>query len=169
MNRLRKFDIPLTAATVAIALFLGLGTVHILRAQTGSMQPTEAQVLDLQKRFQDASVAVDTATISSLMADDAIFVHGSGVAQTKAEYIASLTTGQMKLSTYQLHDPKVVIFDGGAVVNGMLDVGLVLPNSAEPRMLHMRGSSVWAHTGAGWQLVLSQGTPIAGPPRPPSQ
>jgi hypothetical protein len=75
----------------------------------------------------------------------------------------------MKLSTYQLNDHKVVLFDGGAIVNGMVDVGLVPPNGGEPRLLHMRNSSVWVHKPAGWQLILNQGTPVAGPPRPPAQ
>jgi hypothetical protein len=167
MNRLRKFAVPLTVAALAVALFLGAAVARSLKAQGGTMKPTEAQILDLQKRFQDASVAVDTATVSSLMADTAVFVHGSGAVQSKAEYVASLTGGQLKLSTYTLHDPKVVIFDGGAIVNGTIDVGLILPNSTEPRMLHMRDSSVWVHQGTGWQLILNQGTPIAGPPRPP--
>jgi ketosteroid isomerase-like protein len=170
MMRWKNALASLIVACLAVAVFIGIGAVRASKAQAGAApQLTEAQVLDLQKRFQDASVAVDAATISSLMADDAIFVHGSAAVQTKAEYLASLTSGQMKLSTYKLNDHKVVLFDGGAIVNGMIDVGLVPPNGGEPRILHMRNSSVWVHKPAGWQLILNQGTPIAGPPRPPAQ
>jgi hypothetical protein len=166
MSSWKNILASLAVACFAVAMLVGIGAVRGSKAQAGAAaQPTESQILELQKQFQDASVAADTKTVSSLMADDALFVHGSGAVQNKTEYLASLTNGQLKLSTYKLNDPKVVIFDGGAVVNGMIDVGLILPNSAETRMLHMRNSSVWVHKAAGWQLILNQGTPLAGPPR----
>jgi hypothetical protein len=142
-----------------------------LSAQNGAAtgpKMTEAQMLDLQKQFEDASIAADAAKVSALMSDDAMFVHGSGALQTKAEYINSLTTGQLKVSTYQMNDGKVVFFDGGAVVSGPTDIGLVLPGGAPPRMLHLRVSTVWLAKPTGWQVVLNQGTPIAGPPPAPA-
>jgi ketosteroid isomerase-like protein len=158
------------AAIVAVVLFVA-GNARLSTAQNGSgvkQKMTEAQMLDLQKQFEDASIAADAAKVSALMSDDAIFVHGSGAAQTKAEYISSLTSGQLKVSTYQMNDGKVVFFDGGAVVSGPTDIGLVLPGGAPPRMLHMRVSTVWLAKPSGWQIVLNQGTPLAGPPPAPA-
>ncbi|MGA3293132.1 MAG: nuclear transport factor 2 family protein [Candidatus Acidiferrales bacterium] len=155
--------------TVAALLFAFAGTARLARAQ-GKQSFTETQVLDVQKKFQDASVAGDAATLSALMADDALFIHGSAAAQTKAQYIASVSSGQLKLTTYESKDSKVVFFDGGAIVSGLTDVGLAPPPTAPadtpPRLLHMRVSTVWIQTPSGLQLILNQGTPLAPPPPP---
>jgi hypothetical protein len=159
------------AGVIAAIMLFAAANARRLSAQNGAaMGPkmTEAQMLDLQKQFEDASIAADAAKVSALMSDDAMFVHGSGALQTKAEYINSLTTGQLKVSTYQMNDGKVVFFDGGAVVSGPTDIGLVLPGGAPPRMLHLRVSTVWLAKPTGWQVVLNQGTPIAGPPPAPA-
>ena len=166
MERWKNAAASLSLICLALAMSVGIGALRTSKAQSeAAPQIAVDQVLALQKRFQDASMAANTASVSTLMADDALFVHGSAAVQSKSEYLAALTSGQLKFSTYTLHDPKVVFFDGGAIVNGVIDVGLVLPNSPEPRMLHMRNSAVWIHNRAGWQLILNQSTPIAGPPR----
>jgi hypothetical protein len=125
-------------------------------------------MLDLQKQFEDASIAADAAKVSALMSDDAIFVHGSGGVQTKAEYIASLTGGQLKLSTYQMMGGKVVFFRGGAVVSGPTEISLIVPGGAPPRTLRLLISTVWVDKAPGWQVVLNQGTSIAPPPAAPA-
>lgn len=168
LSRNRFISVFITIVAIVVAT---LGTPRSAYAQNSASPKgplTEAQVLDVQKKFQDASVAADMPTLSALMADNAIFVHGSAALQTKAEYINSITSGQLKVSTYALRDAKVVFFDGGAIVTGLIDVGLAPPPSAAagtpPRLLHMRGSTVWLRKLDGWQLILNQGTPLAGPP-----
>jgi ketosteroid isomerase-like protein len=133
------------------------------RAQAAANQQ---QVLDMQKKFQELSVSGDTDGVAALMADDAIFIHGNGAAQSKPEFIAAMKAGQLALSMYDLKDPKVVIFNGGAIVSGLVDIAFKVPPgaTAPPRVLHMRGSSVWLQTAAGWRLQLDQDTTLAGPP-----
>jgi len=166
----RATSIATPTATTALILttmlfFAGL-TAVAARAQTASPEGAlnEAQILALQKKFQDASIAADMPTLSALMADDATFIHGSAVVQTKAQYINSITSGQMKLTTYNLKESKVTFFKGGAIVVGLTDVGLAPPRNAPgtpPRLIHMRVSTVWLRKLDGWQLILNQGTPLA--------
>ncbi len=168
LSKNRFISVFITIVAIVVA---ALGAPRSTHAQTSASLKgplTEAQILDLQKKFQVACVAADMPTLSALMADDAIFVHGSAAMQTKAQFINSITSGQLKVSTYEIKEPKVVFFDGGAVVTGLIDVGLAPPPSAAagtpPRLLHMRGSTVWLRKLDGWQLILNQGTPLAGPP-----
>lgn len=155
------------ALALATLLFVSSLAAPSARAQTATRKGAlnEAQILALQKKFQDASMAADLPALSALMADNAIFIHGSGVAQTKAEYINSLTSGRMKLTMYQLKDAKVTFFKDGAIVVGLTDVGLASPRhaaaAAPPRLIHMRVSTVWLRKLDGWQLILNQGTPLA--------
>ena len=134
-------------------------------------QAAQDEALKMQTKFQDACVAADAAALTSLMADNAIFVHGNGVMQSKAEFIDAITTGKLGVSQYDLHDSKVVLFEGGAVVTGLVDFGLKPPagSTNPPRILHFRGSAVWLHSSAGWHLVFDQDTTLAAPPGPPRE
>lgn len=158
----------ITASTLTALFFAASLMAGPARAQTAAPKGAlnEGQVLALQKKFQAASMSADLPTLSALMADNAVFVHGSGVAQTKAQYIDSITSGQMKLTTYELKESKVIFFKDGAIVVGLTDVGLAPPRNAAPgtppRLIHMRVSTVWLRKLDGWQLILNQGTPLAG-------
>ncbi len=159
-----------TVVAITVLLVVCAAIVPSARAQDAAApgQPvTEAEAMAAQDKFQKASLNADATALQSLMADDAIFIHGSAAAQTKAEYIASITGGQLKLTAYDLKEHSVVIFPGGAIVSGLTDLGIASSsgpvNGAPPRMLHMRVSSVWVRSANGsLQLVLNQGTPLQG-------
>jgi hypothetical protein len=160
-------------SALGVGLLLSLAGARVPKAQSkaGSRpQLTESEAIDLQKKFQQASIAADIPAVSALMGDEAIFIHGSAIAQTKSEFLNSLKSGQLKLTTYELKDAKVVPFDGGAIVSGPTEVVLA-PGTLgpEPFRVEMRVSSVWVATPSGWHVILVQGTPIQGPPRAPAQ
>ena len=151
------------AAMAATLLVAGIA----LRATAQSSADDE--VLAMQKKFTDACVAADGATLNSVMADNAIFIHGNGVMQSKSEFIDAITTGKLGVSQYDVKEPKVIAFDGGAIVTGLVDFGIKPPagSAAPPRVLHFRGSSIWLHSSSGWHLIFDQDTTLAGPPGPP--
>jgi len=151
------------AAMAATLLVAGIA----LRATAQSS--TDDEVLAMQKKFTDACVAADGATLNSVMADNAIFIHGNGVMQSKSEFIDAITTGKLGVSQYDVKDPKIIAFDGGAIVTGLVDFGIKPPagSAAPPRVLHFRGSAVWLHSSSGWHLIFDQDTTLAGPPGPP--
>ena len=144
---------------LAFAFLVIMSSVPCAKAQADD-------VLKLQKQFQDAVVAADTDAIAPLMADEAIFIHGNGAAQTKEQFLAAIKAGQLALSAYDLKDPKVVLFDGGAIVSGPVDLTFKpRPNATTPPVtIHMRGSSVWVQRSGKWVLLLDQDTTISGPP-----
>jgi len=145
--------------------------IAVAAFQVYAQAAMQDEALKMQQKFQDACVAGDGAALTSLMADNAMFVHGNGVMQSKAEFIDAITTGKLGVSLYDLHDPKVVLFEGGAVVTGLVDFGLKPPagSTNPPRVLHFRGSAVWLHSSAGWHLVFDQDTTLAAPPGPPRE
>jgi ketosteroid isomerase-like protein len=154
----------LAATTMAVTLLVA-GIVMRAKAQSA----TDDEVLAMQKRFTDACVAADGATLNSVMADNAIFIHGNGVMQDKSQFLDAITTGKLAVSQYDLKDPKIVEFQDGAIVTGLVDFGFKPPagSTAPPRVLHFRGSAVWLHSSGGWHLIFDQDTTLAGPPGPP--
>lgn len=163
---LSKNRLASTLAAAALTTTLLIAGVALRAKAQGSAQD---EVVALQKKFSDACVAADGATLNSLMADNAIFIHGNGAMQSKPEFIDSITTGKLAVSQYDLKDPKVVEFAGGAIVTGLVDFGFKPPagSTAPPRVLHFRGSAVWLHSSAGWHLIFDQDTTLAGPPAAP--
>jgi hypothetical protein len=109
-------------STVVAAMMLLAGAALRAGAQTSQSSTTQKDLVDLQKKFQDLTVAGDSAGVSALMSDEAIFIHGNGAAQSKAEFLTAMATGQLAFSVYELKDPKVVICDGGAIVSGLVDI-----------------------------------------------
>lgn len=148
------------------AVILLAGFAPRTGSQSSQSSTSQKDVLDLQKKFQDLTVAGDTAGVSALMSDEAVFIHGNGAAQSKTEFLTAMAAGQLSFSLYELKDPKVVIFDGGAIVTGLVDLAFKAPagSTAPPRVIHMRGSSVWVQRPSGWKLILDQDTSIAVPP-----
>ncbi len=166
--RKNRFIRAAAAAAIIAAIILLAGSTLRAGAQTSQSSTTQRDLVDLQKKFQDLTVAGDSAGVSALMSDEAIFIHGNGAAQSKAEFLTAMATGQLAFSSYELKDPKVVIFDGGAIVSGLVDIAFKAPPGATgpPRVLHMRGSSVWVQRASGWKLMLDQDTTLAAPPAP---
>jgi ketosteroid isomerase-like protein len=160
------------AAFNACALFALTAAVSlaVLAVPARAQSADEQKVLDMQKKFQALTVALDADGVAALMADDAFFIHGNGAVQTKSEFVAALKSHQMAFSSYDLSEAKVVLFKGGAIVSGLVDIGFPVQAGATtpPRIIHMRGSSVWLDTPAGWKLKMDQDTTLAGPPVAPT-
>lgn len=158
----------MTMTAVVAAMILIAGSAHRAGAQSSQSSTTQKDLVDMQKKFQDLTVAGDSAGVSALMSDEAIFIHGNGAAQSKAEFLTAMSTGQLAFSLYELKDPKVVIFDGGAIVSGLVDIAFKAPPGSQvpPRVIHMRGSSVWVQRPSGWKLILDQDTTIPALPPP---
>ena len=161
--------IPMLVTYIAVTTLIALMTAANV-APAKAAQSSQDEVVAAQKKFSDACVAADGATLNSLMADNAIFIHGNGMMQSKSEFIDAITTGKLAVSQYDLKDPKVVDFNGGAIVTGLVDFGFKPPagSTAPPRVLHFRGSAVWLHSSSGWHLLFDQDTTLAAPPAAPA-
>ena len=161
----------LSVIAFGVALLFSLASARPSKAQVTASNErlTAAQVVDLEKRFQDATIACDAATIAKLMADDAMFVHGNALVQSKAEFVEAAAKRRFRISRFEITNPKVVFFDGGAIVSGVEDIVLA-PRAAgeQPQKVQMRVSGVWVARPSGWQLILNQSTPIQPLPNLPA-
>jgi hypothetical protein len=131
-----------------------------------SPQLTKDEALKLTNEFQKATVAGDAAALGKLMADDCIFIHGNGLVQNKSVFTGMLTSGRMKVTSWDMKSPSVMLFHGGAIVTGVSEWDMMPPGgaaNASPMVLHLHVSQVWVHTAAGWQLILDQDTSITQP------
>jgi len=155
-----------TARLAAIVVALALAATFAVQPAAATPQKenlTEAQANALQDKFDGAMGANDAKTVSELLADNVVFVHPSAAVQTKAELVAPIAAGKGRLKSVVATGPrKITLFDGGAIVDGPAAVSISVPaqNGGEPtvRTNYVYDSTVWVHTSAGWQIILSHGT-----------
>ncbi len=164
--RTKLFALYFSIALMAVAF--GTGALRSANAaQRGdSPQLTKDEALKLMNEFQRATVAADATALDKLMADDCTFIHGNGLVQSKAVFTGMLSSGRMKVTSWDMKSPNVILFDGGAIVTGESEWDMLPPGgsaNANPMVLHLRVSQIWAHTAIGWQLILDQDTSIAQP------
>jgi hypothetical protein len=167
-DRMLSFAMSLTFCAAAMAAAFAAPAAM---AAPKDEKITEAQALDLQKKFETAYTSGDAKTIGMLLADDATFVHGNMRVQSKSEFIDGLAHTP---SNIDRPDNKVALISGGAgaLVTGPGTVTFAAAPApsggvAQPaRQLHLYFSTLWVHTSAGWQVLLFQGT--EAPPAPPA-
>lgn len=146
--KVRRFS--LRRAT--IGLFLVLSTAAV--AQTPSA--AEAALLRFEDALFAADVHHDVAVIKRGFAEEAIFVHANGKAETKSEYLRGLEA--QKFESVIGVDRVVRIFDKVGVVRG--NKNLVLANG-----LHLSGSylTVYIMRDGRWQMLDEQSAPAMKP------
>jgi ketosteroid isomerase-like protein len=162
----RNQQVVVRIAVVSVAVILIAAAALRVHAQSAAQD----EVLKLQKQFQDNCVAGNVDAVGAVLAEDAIYIHGNGVRHNKSELLALINNGQRSLAAFDLKEPKVILFDGGAIVSGLVDVAFRPPagSTGASRVVHMLGSAVWIHQGGQWRLLLDQNTSIAPPESPPT-
>jgi len=125
---------------------------------SGGGPAAAVKALELQ-RF-DTLVKGDTALLGRMLAEDLVYVHSTGVVDTKASFLESLTAGKLR---YLALTPDAVevrlLGEGGAVVTGRADIK-VLANGKEIAF-PARFTSVYAKHHGRWLLAVWQATVVA--------
>ena len=86
------------------------------------IQKDEKDVLQLESQWTKALLSRDTAALERILAPDYTMVDPAGKAFTKAQEIATYSSGDLKFDSLQASDKKVRIYQGGAVVTGKIAV-----------------------------------------------
>jgi len=82
----------------------------------------ELEIKSLEARRFQALTAADVPALEKLLSDDLVYTHATGWRQTKAEFLASLRTGEIQYHSFTSADVKVRVYGGTAVVTGRASV-----------------------------------------------
>jgi ketosteroid isomerase-like protein len=125
-------------------------------AVSSAASKDEQGVLEAERRWAQALVKRDAATLKELYADDLVYVHSGGDRETKAEFIRRIETGGLQYESLELVDPKVRMYGSVAIVNGMFDVRVMSDGSPiNTRVVYIH---VYARQGDAWRMVAHQTT-----------
>ena len=116
----------------------------------------EGPVVEVVKAWLDAIPKRDTATISTLLADDFVAVLPDGRRRSKAEHLTEVADGTYAVQSLTLEEPRVRVFGNVAVVTYY---------QGEESRTHdedTSGTSAWTdvlvHLNGAWQIVAEHGS-----------
>jgi len=117
----------------------------------------EQQLLEREAARGRALVARDFTSLESLLADDLIYVHSTGVVQDKAVYL-DYVQGPLTFLSVERRNLTVTILDNAAIMTGYMSNVIRPPGPAAAVTVDSHVVQVWTLGAAGWQISLFQAT-----------
>ncbi|MDX2192067.1 MAG: Rid family hydrolase [Gemmatimonadales bacterium] len=153
---------PASTAVIVPALFNPAWLVEVEAVVAIPVPPAEAAtrtIRALNARYDTAMLVRDTAMLASLLAPEFVTVHPGGVSETRAQAIASLSRGDVRMTTGGSDSVEVTLLgpDHAMVVGRFTGRGTA---RGKPFRLRERYLGVWARRDGRWWLVREQGTAL---------
>jgi hypothetical protein len=77
--------------------------------------PDAAAVRAAERALYDAQIAGDVAALRALLADDLVYIHSTGVAETRDEYLAGVTARLYEYGTIESRAARLHVHRDGAL------------------------------------------------------
>jgi ketosteroid isomerase-like protein len=159
-------------APVIVALVIAAALGASAQTPDTKPKPAPAKPVDgsveqtLMKIERDGLAALlkkDIAAFGRIFADDAVVITPDGSAQTKAQLIADVKSGDLVVESSEISDMKVRAYGDTAVVTYVTtDKGKFKGQDISGRY---RWTDVFVRRAGTWQVVAGHGTPIQQPPK----
>jgi len=127
-------------------------------AQDCSGTITVEEALKAEQDRYAAQMKGDAAAMQRLIGDDLVYIHSSTVQDTKASFIESIRSGNVKYRTMKRGDVKVRTYGCIAIVSGGASFEVTV--KGEDRTLKLLFHAVYAKRAAGVQFVSWQATKL---------
>ena len=121
-----------------------------------TVNATIAAIEAVNKRIEDAVVSKDLTSLDALYADDFVFTHGTGLVQTKSQWLDSLRSDETRFVSRQLDSTSVELHADIAIVTGRL---LVCRQSEAGDVRYgLQYVRVYSMKAGPWQLISHRTT-----------
>lgn len=123
---------------------------------------SEKEVLKLEARFLAAVLKSEASVVEPMLAEDFCFVGADGAVLKKAEFLAPIRSGELRMLVSDMSDVNVHFSSADMVVltYRSFDRGLFKGTEFSG---NFRWSDVVVKRNGRWQFLFAQGTPIAAP------
>ena len=123
---------------------------------------SEAQeITALEQTLYRAMIERDFQTLRCLLSDDLWYVHSTGVAESKEEYLAAVANGRYEYERIASRDLTIRVHADTAVATGTVEMSVSA--AGEPkRLTRLLFSLLWVRQAGRWQLLVRQATRIPG-------
>ena len=109
------------------------------------------ELVSVNQEIEEAVVAKNFLRLEALYSDDFVFTHGTGLVQTKSEWLNSFRGDETRYLSRQADRPSVELHNNIALLTGQL---IIHRRSRDGDARYgVRYIRVYSKTTAGWQLV----------------
>lgn len=127
-------------------------------AQACSGTITVDEALQAEDARYQAQMSGDGSAMRKLFGEDLVYIHSSTVQDTKASFIESITSGNVRYRSMSRGEPKVRTYGCIAIVSGGAKFEVTV--KGEDRTLNLLYHAVWAKRGSGTEFVSWQATKL---------
>jgi ketosteroid isomerase-like protein len=121
----------------------------------------EQALMQIEQELTDTLIKGDPSASERYMAESFTFTAPDGMVSTKAQTIADLKSGALKIGSSKIEDMKVLVYGDTAVVTyRTTDKGTYKGRDISGQY---RWTDVFVKQNGKWQLVSGHGTPIQKP------
>lgn len=139
---------------IGVTLLLLLGMVLTIVVAS-----PKDEILDAEKRWASAVVALDFGILEKIYHEDLIYAHSSGIIETKSEYLDKLRSGRQKYYVIEHHETTIRVHGNGALAHSIVTMrGRNVAGSFDNKLMMMH---TWFKKGGVWQLTAHQTTQLA--------
>lgn len=118
-----------------IILFIGVIAITSCASSTDQKQLDKEMVLQALKKFDDAVIARDEATLNAITATNLSYGHSSGKIQDKAEFVDDVVNGSFQFVSITNDNQSVNISENVAIVRHILSADAT--NAGQPAKVHI--------------------------------
>ena len=116
----------------------------------------EREVREAEDAWAQAAIAGNAAALKRLLADDIVYTHASGKADTKAQFIESITSGRLTYRSAEVEEFAVKVYGNVAVTQSVRRMST--GSGGQFTSFRARFQRVWIKRDGKWQLTAHQAT-----------
>jgi hypothetical protein len=117
-----------------------------------------AQVVGLEEKRRKAMVAADTKTLEAIIAEDATYVHSTGIMQKRDELLRLLANKTIQYISFDLEKSSYSVYGTTVVGTGVQKIAVMA--GGKSRVIHSRYTVVYAERDGAEKLIAYQSTPL---------
>ena len=102
--------------------------------------------------WRQGAIKQDKALLEKYLAEDLVYTHGGGQAETKAQYIANVMKGPSHYQAMEPSETRIRLYGKMAVLWGLVDVTPAKGNTYRTRTLEVYSQ----HANGIWQMVQKE-------------
>jgi hypothetical protein len=115
------------------------------------------RVTETERALYRAQIAGRVEQIEPLLGADLVYIHSTGVAESKEEYLAGVADRLYEYGAIESRDTRLQVFADVAIMNGIVEM-TVSAHGAAKQLIHLLFCLIWARHGDAWLLDFRQAT-----------
>jgi ketosteroid isomerase-like protein len=146
-------------AMLAAALLAVTSLPQVMAAEPPPSHSTAPpDLVEALDAFNRATIAKDTASLSTLVTDDYMLINSDSSVQDKASYLADFHMPDFTIEPYRIEDPFYRVEDKAAMSSGVIDLAWKQGGRHQARRLRI--SHFWVKQDGRWRIAFTQLTRI---------